>query len=59
MTPDAQPPGQSVRCSAMPPDDDGRWHWRYLFRSPSRREGTHAGGMVIVVVVVGLLAAAC
>ena len=42
----------------MPPDDDGRWHWRYLFRSPSRREGTMPAGLVIVIVVVGLLAAA-
>lgn len=42
----------------MPPDQDGRWHWRYLFRSPSRRDGTMPAGLVIVVVIVGLLVAA-
>lgn len=37
---------------------DGRWHWRFLFRAPSRREGTTPAGIVVLVVVAGLLAAA-
>lgn len=43
------------------PDDggsDGRWHWRFLFRAPNRREGTTPAGIVVLVVVAGLLAAA-